>query len=406
MDAEIQQEASELLNENNGRVTDNQQTETPSELEITLKKREQFDDAGLLPIVTSICCGVLFGIFFNKSRVFEPHVIYNQMILKQFILLKIFLSAAGTSCFSAVFVGSFYPEYLSIARSSKAAVDTKNIYRVIIGSIALGAGMTVSGSCPGNLPVQLGAGVENSIFTLIGAIGAAIIYGFTDLLREKILTNPNIKHANVDEYMSKISVKWLCVVFGIICWIITIAFEVIFPWKSELNTPLSPDCNFLTCSSWPPSVCGLFVGLLQIPCMLVFGSYIGMSSVYAFVVPNWMKCDKELKSDPYDKPSWWRFVFYVFTIVGSWFGVALNSDINQSHLNIIKYPYDNINGMNMIRSLIGGCLIIYGARLSRGCTSGHGFSGSMLMSTSSLIAICGMFGAAIITGFLIEYLSK
>ena len=42
-------------------------------------------------------------------------------------------------------------------------------------------------------------------------------------------------------------------------------------------------------------------------------------------------------------------------------------------------------------------LLIFGARLAKGCTSGHGISGMGMLSTASIIAVAAMFtGGAIV----------
>ena len=40
--------------------------------------------------------GIIFGFALEKSRVFEPGVIVGQMQLRNFIMLKVFLTAVAT----------------------------------------------------------------------------------------------------------------------------------------------------------------------------------------------------------------------------------------------------------------------------------------------------------------------
>ena len=49
------------------------------------------------------------------------------------------------------------------------------------------------------------------------------------------------------------------------------------------------------------------------------------------------------------------------------------------------------------QAFVGGFVMAFGARLGRGCTSGHGLSGLSAMSFSSLITMTAMFGARIVT---------
>jgi uncharacterized membrane protein YedE/YeeE len=50
-------------------------------------------------------------------------------------------------------------------------------------------------------------------------------------------------------------------------------------------------------------------------------------------------------------------------------------------------------------SFLGGILIMYGARLADGCTSGHGISGSLQLALSSWTFFLVLFVAGIATAF-------
>jgi hypothetical protein len=56
------------------------------------------------------------------------------------------------------------------------------------------------------------------------------------------------------------------------------------------------------------------------------------------------------------------------------------------------------------RLLLGGLLVGFGARLSNGCTSGHGICGLSSMSLPSLWAVLTFMATAIITANLLSYL--
>ena len=47
------------------------------------------------------------------------------------------------------------------------------------------------------------------------------------------------------------------------------------------------------------------------------------------------------------------------------------------------------------KGIFGGGMLIYGARMAQGCTSGHGISGMSQLSVSSFITVAAMFGAGI-----------
>ena len=47
-------------------------------------------------VLIGVAMGIAFGFALEKSRVFEPGVIVGQMQLRNFIMLKVFLTAVAT----------------------------------------------------------------------------------------------------------------------------------------------------------------------------------------------------------------------------------------------------------------------------------------------------------------------
>ena len=56
------------------------------------------------------------------------------------------------------------------------------------------------------------------------------------------------------------------------------------------------------------------------------------------------------------------------------------------------------------RLALGGLLVGFGTRLSRGCTSGHGISGLASLSKASLYAVIVFMGVAIVTANIVQLL--
>ena len=64
-----------------------------------------------MPLVTAILTGLLmgaaFGLALEKSRVFEPGMIVGQMQLRNFIMLKVFLTAVATGAVALAALNGF-----------------------------------------------------------------------------------------------------------------------------------------------------------------------------------------------------------------------------------------------------------------------------------------------------------
>jgi hypothetical protein len=55
-----------------------------------------------------------------------------------------------------------------------------------------------------------------------------------------------------------------------------------------------------------------------------------------------------------------------------------------------------------VRSLLGGFLIMFGARVAGGCTSGHGISGSLQLALSGWIFFIAVFAGGILAALLLK----
>lgn len=124
----------------------------------------------LTAVVLGLAMGAIFGIAFEKSRVFEPGAIVSQMQLRTFLMLKIFLTAVITglvllAVLNAVWAVKMYP---------KALVWQADI----VGGLLLGAGISIAGACPGTVFAQIGAGYRDAWFTVAGGVLGAGTFGY------------------------------------------------------------------------------------------------------------------------------------------------------------------------------------------------------------------------------------
>jgi hypothetical protein len=57
-------------------------------------------------------------------------------------------------------------------------------------------------------------------------------------------------------------------------------------------------------------------------------------------------------------------------------------------------------GVRYAVAFAAGFLMLFGARIADGCTSGHGLSGLAQLSVGSTVAVAGMFAGGIITAMV------
>ena len=54
------------------------------------------------------------------------------------------------------------------------------------------------------------------------------------------------------------------------------------------------------------------------------------------------------------------------------------------------------------RALLGGGVLVFGARVAGGCPSGHGISGMAMLGVASVVSVVSMFAGGIVVGLLVE----
>jgi len=102
--------------------------------------------------------------------VFEPGMIVGQMQLRNFIMIKVFLTAVATGALVLAALHGF--GYVKLA--PKAALYSADI----VGGLILGAGIALAGACPGTTLAQIGVGYRDAIFTLVGGLCGALAFTY------------------------------------------------------------------------------------------------------------------------------------------------------------------------------------------------------------------------------------
>jgi hypothetical protein len=123
-------------------------------------------------IPIGLLMGIVFGLALEKSRVFEPGMIVGQMQLRNFIMLKVFLTAVATGAVVLAVLNGF--GFVKLA--PKAALYSADL----IGGLILGAGIALAGACPGTTLAQVGVGYRDAVFTLVGGLAGAVAYSYAE----------------------------------------------------------------------------------------------------------------------------------------------------------------------------------------------------------------------------------
>ena len=186
----------------------------------------------ILAITVGIAMGMVFGFALEKSRVFEPGIIVGQMQLRNFIMLKIFLTAVATGAVVlAVLNGLGY-----VKLQPKAAAYGADI----VGGLLLGAGISLAGACPGTTLAQVGVGYRDALFTLVGGLLGAVTYSYAQpALANTFLGQSGPKLVFTDLVGVPYWIGAILLVALII--VVLAALETWSPWTSELGNDVDGD---------------------------------------------------------------------------------------------------------------------------------------------------------------------
>ncbi|MCJ1384029.1 hypothetical protein MMC17_007144 [Xylographa soralifera] len=332
----------------------------------------------------TILAGALFGGALTASAVYFPTVITSQMYLQDFHMLQVFIVASASSAL-AIRALSFHGR-TSFGPRSPSTICLFSIYDAnVIGGLLLGAGMTISGACPGTVFPQVATGIPSGFFTLAGAILGGILWtGYGFRLKSPPSSAPAKSTSSgppTIQSQLKISMTQALVAYEGICLVVVLLITML-----GLQTSLPPTV---------PIVGGLLIGATQASCLLLTDNPLGTSSSFE-EIGHWfwyawqaLTGSDKLKSAPKKPPT--RSMMFVFGVmVGSWASAQLATE----YLLAAK-TLDKISSISAQNAFAGGCMMIFGARLAGGCTSGHGISGLATMGVASFVSVASMFAGGI-----------
>lgn len=332
----------------------------------------------------TVLFGFLFGLCLAIARVNKNSVIAGMSTLEDFRVAKTMAAGIGIGVILiSLFVLLGWAEY-----------HTKPLILggILLGGLLFGVGMAILGYCPGTLPVSMGQG---SIDALIGALGGLVGGAVFTVTKPSIqaLLGKNLGNHYLYENMADYPVTYFVIslVFGIV--VIRLAFLLNKRDKVKNMT-------------WLYAGSGL--GVLNAVIILddVAGRPIGASTAFPYLADSILG----LTDNEYFKHIQVSGRWGSYFLLGAFFaGLAFALIRKEFKLQLIYEHWEKYKGTSNLKRIIwaffGGFMLLYGARMASGCTSGHILSGSMQFALSSLVFTVFVFIGFLLTGKLF-YKSK
>ena len=174
------------------------------------------------------------------------------------------------------------------------------------------------------------------------------------------------------------------------------------------TSEVAPGAGFLR-RSWNPYVVGAAIGVLSWFVFAVVDKPLGISTSLS-AASAWCAAPV-IGQDSVTKNPYWakhgpKWDYGMVLIVGTFLGALVSSLMTKTFRaevvpEVWRERFGPSKAKRLLGAFIGGVLILYGARMAGGCTSGHGISGSLQLAVSSWTFFMTMFVSGVATALIL-----
>ncbi|KAK0731935.1 hypothetical protein B0H67DRAFT_478457 [Lasiosphaeris hirsuta] len=346
-------------------------------------------------MTTTLLSGIAFGAALTASGVHQPSVILGQLKLADWDMMETFLTATASS---TLLILAFHTA--NIVKLAPRCYSPLGLFAHydgnLIGGALLGVGMALARSCPGTVLAQVGAGLPSGFPALVGALLGGL--GFTSLVRPWLRANAACKppKSEITENEREPS-RTVHESLGINRYVVAGTFEAVLV-AIVAGLTLFSSASRGGFAATRPIAGGLLIGLAQLVSLLLRRSAVGVSTAFEeagdFV---WWPFYSPGESES-QRPKGMSVVFAGGIVGGAWL-------VSQAMpITPLFQPSESESAIPIIvaavplwQSVLGGFVMVMGARIAGGCTSGHGITGMSLLSVSSFLTIGSALGAGVLT---------
>lgn len=173
--------------------------------------------------------------------------------------------------------------------------------------------------------------------------------------------------------------------------------------------------NPLTQRRWNPYVVGVGIGVLSWITFLTMDKALGTSSAFVHVAglaeglfaPSRVtgpEATAYFAKEINEKTP--MFDWQMFLVLGVFLGAFTSSRLSRDTTtecvpSLWAWRFGPSKAVRYGGAFFAGLVMLYGARLAGGCTSGHAISGGLQLAVSSWVFFVAMFSSGIATAFLI-----
>lgn len=324
--------------------------------------------------ILTLLFGFLFGAILQSAKLNKYNTISGMARLEDFTVAKAIAVAVGVGAvLLSIETGLGFASY---------HVKSLLLTGIAIGGLIFGAGMAILGYCPGTVAVSLGEGSLDALVGIVGGIAGGIVYS---LIQPSVhgMLGPDLGNHSLRSAVGGGSLYYILVfLFGFA--LIAVAF-----WLNKLENKK----NY----SWLYAGIGLAVLNGIVFLNAVFDRPIGASTTFPYVGDLIVGLTRNEYFISIQKPGQWELIFLSGAMLS---GLLISLIRKDFKIQLIYSGWARTKGTSVLKrtvwAFIGGFIMLIGARMAGGCTSGHVISGGMQIAASSLL-----FGAFVFAGLLV-----
>ncbi len=321
--------------------------------------------------------GFLFGAILQYSKLNKFDTISGMAMLSNFTMAKAIAVAIGFGMLLVnIEIGLGFASY---------HIKPLLLGGIIAGGVIFGTGMAILGYCPGTLAISLGEGSIDAFIGILGALTGGIVY---------TILVPSFKWMLGPDF-GQIALKTIVADNNLVFYSLVLILGTVFIWIAFWLNKIEKAKGY----NWLFS--GLALAILTSTIFLTSTTnrVLGASGFY----PYFGDLITGLTENEYYKSIAASGKWEMFFLTGSFFsGVVISLIKKDFRLILIHSNWKEFKGDSKLKRIvwafIGGFLLIVGARLAGGCTSGHIISGGMQLAVSSYLFAIIVFGAFLLTG--------
>lgn len=169
--------------------------------------------------------------------------------------------------------------------------------------------------------------------------------------------------------------------------------------------------NPLTMTRWSPYAVGAGIGALSWATFGLMDKALGASTsvvqcagmIEGAVAPDHVRSNAYFAKYLVGKPGVdWQFALVVFLAIGALLAAKLGRSVRQPTVpDTWRARFGPSRALRFAGAFVGGAVMIFGARMAGGCTSGHGISGGLQLAVSSWTFFGAMFVSGVAAATLI-----